>query len=180
MFSRGNPQPQDLRAHLDQRFRRPLMAFFLRRVRDRTLAEDLTQDVFVRLLKTADREPVENTEALVFTIASNLAKTHGARSRRAALPFSALDTEAITEISRHLVEVRDPERVLLGKEDARAILTALDELGARTRDIYLLSRMERLKHKEIAELYSISVSMVEKEVMKATAHLALCLGSDGA
>ena len=53
----------------------------------------------------------------------------------------------------------------------------LDELGQRTRDIYVLFRLESMKQKEIAALFGIARSTVEKEVMKATLHLALrCKG----
>ena len=75
------------------------------------------------------------------------------------------------------MEDRDPERVLLARESYAEVLAALDELGQRTRDIYVLFRLESMKQKEIAALFGIARSTVEKEVMKATLHLALrCKG----
>jgi RNA polymerase sigma-70 factor (ECF subfamily) len=52
-------------------------------------------------------------------------------------------------------------------------LKALDELGQRTRDIYVLFRLEAMKQREIAALYGLTVKSVEKHVMRATLHLAL-------
>jgi DNA-directed RNA polymerase specialized sigma24 family protein len=62
---------------LDDRFRKPLMAYFLRRVGDRSEAEDLTQEVFVRLTRHPDRPSGDGAEAYVFMIASNLLKDRG-------------------------------------------------------------------------------------------------------
>ena len=74
----------ELLAHLDSRFRLALLAYFGRRVSGSAEAEDLTQDVFERVLRTLDNGPVLNAEALVFRIAVNLlrdrarkAHTHG-------------------------------------------------------------------------------------------------------
>lgn len=162
---------------LDQRFRGPLMSFFLRRTRDREEAEDLTQDVFVRLLAATHNGGVRDMEALVFVTASNLLKDRGRKaSRRAWAGFEGnADADAL---NREFVEDRDAERVLLAKERVSGYLKALDELGSRTRDTYLLFRLEGMRQKEIAALFGISASTVEKEVMKATLHLARRFGNE--
>jgi len=57
---------------LDRQFRAPLRAYFLRRLSDRSEAEDLTQEVFVRLTRNPDRNRGETIEAYVFKIASSV------------------------------------------------------------------------------------------------------------
>lgn len=173
----ATPPKDDLEQVLDQRFRGPLMSFFLRRTRDREEAEDLTQDVFVRLLAAAHGGSVRNMEALVFVTAANLLKDRGRKaSRRTAAGFDGLvEPDALVQ---ECVEDRDAERVLLAKERVAGYLKALDEQGTRTRDIYLLFRLEGMRHKEIAALFNISASTVEKEVMKATLHLARRFGNE--
>ena len=166
-----------LRARLDERFRGPLMSFFLRRVGDGAEAEDLTQDVFIRLLGAAERQPIEDVEALVFVTAGNLLKDRGRKAtRRGEAQRGVIDPALVSEVAREFVEDRDPERVLLARESYAEVLAALDELGQRTRDIYVLFRLENMKQKEIAALFGIARSTVEKEVMKATLHLALRCG----
>ena len=166
-----------LRARLDERFRGPLMSFFLRRVGDAAEAEDLTQDVFIRLLGAAERQPIEDVEALVFVPAGNLLKDRGRKAtRRGEASRGVIDPALVSEVAREFVEDRDPERVLLARESYAEVLAALDELGQRTRDIYVLFRLENMKQKEIAALFGIARSTVEKEVMKATLHLALRCG----
>ena len=177
MFPKAGPVSADiLRARLDERFRGPLMSFFLRRVRDPAEAEDLTQDVFIRLLGAAERQPVEDVEALVFVTAGNLLKDRGRKAARRNEASGAINPALVSELTREFVEDRDPERVLLARESYAEVLAALDELGQRTRDIYVLFRLEAMKQKDIAELFGIARSTVEKEVMKATLHLALRCG----
>ncbi len=168
----------DLKRELDARFRGPLMSFFLRRVRARAEAEDLTQEVFLRLLGAAAIGEIAQADAFVFKIASNLLRD---RARKAAHwrfnDKSPLDEDLIHELTQDLVEDRGPERVLLGRENLAAALKALEELGERTKSIFILFRLEQMKQREIAVLYGISPSTVEKHVMKATLHLAWRFGA---
>ena len=67
----------------------------------------------------------------------------------------------------------DPERVLIGKESIQGLIEALNGLHEETRDTFLLCRLEHMTHRELAELYGISVSAVEKRIAKALAHIAM-------
>lgn len=164
----------ELRARLDARFRGPLMSFFLRRVRDRAEAEDLTQEVFARLLAALGRGRIDDPEAFVFRVAANLLADRSRRlTSRGGAPLSLdADEAAVVALAREFVEDRDPERVMLGRDSLEQVLDALAELDERTRDIYILFRLEHIRQREIAALYGIGVSTVEKEVMRATLHLA--------
>lgn len=156
---------------LDTRFRGPLLAYFLRRVRDRSEAEDLTQEVFVRLARQS--EPPESVQAYVFVTAANLLKDRARlQSTHRTQAHRSLD-DIVTEASSApgLVEDRNPERVLAGKETLREFVSALEALSERTRDIFILSRIEHMHQCDIAKLFGISVSAVEKHVMKALNHL---------
>ncbi len=168
---------EDVKKRLCARYRRPLLAYFQRRLSDRNEAEDLTQDVFVRLLAVSSFDGVENVDAYVFKIATNvLHDRHRRALRQHWVDESPLDEEIIAEIASFCVEDRGPERVLLGKEALATALKALDELGDRTRNIFVLSRLERMKQKDIAVLYGIAPSTVEKHVLRALAHIVLRLG----
>lgn len=157
-------------AHLDRRFRAPLRAYFARRVKSAAEAEDLTQDVFERLLRGMHSKPILNAEALVFRIAVNLLRdrarkvhTHGVEE-----PIPA---EAIAEFADVLTVDLSPERVVIGEKALEEALSALDELGERTRAMFYLHRFENLKVREIAEMYGISSSWVEKQLEKALMHI---------
>ncbi|MDP3749281.1 MAG: sigma-70 family RNA polymerase sigma factor [Phenylobacterium sp.] len=160
------------KAEIDTRFRRPLMSFFLRRVDDRAEAEDLTQQVFLRLVQGAEREDVANPAAFVFRVATNLLRDRRRSSARRGEQV-AIDEDFVSQFHGVCVEDSTPERVLLGRESLAEVLRTLDELGERTRDIFILFRLENMKQQDIATLYGCSRSTIEKHVMKATLHLAL-------
>jgi RNA polymerase sigma factor (sigma-70 family) len=163
---------------IDRRFRRPLMSFFLRRVGDHAEAEDLTQQVFLRLLGSEGVKEPEHAEGFVFTVATNLLRDRARKAgRRGTVSISAPDPELVADLASEAVEDRSPERVLLGRESLAEVLRALDELGERTRDMFILFRLENMKQRDIAALYGIGVSTVEKHIMKATLHLAKRYGT---
>jgi len=167
----------ELLRSLDARFRAPLMAYFLRRIGNRGEAEDLTQETFVRLIGSHSFEQAEQANAYVFRVASNLLRDRArtaARWRKHAL--SPIDPQLIAEFAHESTEDRGPERVLIGRESLVEVLNSLDELGVRTKSIFMLFRLERMKQKDIAELYGIGLSTVEKHVMTAVMHLAKRFG----
>jgi RNA polymerase sigma factor (sigma-70 family) len=66
---------------------------------------------------------------------------------------------------------------LLGEATLTEVLQALDELSELTRSVFILFRLESMKQKDIAALYGIGRSTVEKHVMKAVLHLASRCGN---
>jgi RNA polymerase sigma factor (sigma-70 family) len=159
-------------AKLDQlnaRYRPALLAFFARRLRNSTEAEDLTQEVFVRLANARDRE-IENSDAYIFQIAANILRD---RSRRERVRSDFRSELGYLESTA--VETLDPDRFLESRETLAEIIAALHELPERTRSIFMLVRLENLKQAEIAAHYGISVSAVEKHLGKAVLRLARCI-----
>ena len=155
---------------LDRRFRLPLIAYFRRRVSSAAEAEDLTQDVFERVLKVLNHAPIANAEALVFRIAVNLLRDR-ARREITRGGEQSLTSENIVALADALTVDLSPERVVLGERTLADVLAALQELGERTQAIFYLYRLENLKIREIAAIYGISASAVEKQVSKALLHL---------
>lgn len=158
---------------LSTRFGEPLKAYFCRRINDHAEAEDLAQEVFIRLLRRPNQHSENNIAAYVYTIASSVltdwARHHISRKKGAhcGLP----DGSSRVDLPAALIEDRSPERVLIAMDVLQNLTGALGELGERTRDIFTLSRLEGVSHRSIAESYGISISAVEKHVVKAVAHL---------
>jgi RNA polymerase sigma-70 factor (ECF subfamily) len=172
----ANPAEQ-----LVARFHGPLLSFFRRRVREPQDAEDLTQEVFLRLMRRDEAVPVDNPEIYVFRIAANLLRDRARRaaSHRAAEHTSLENLVEVTQvrtIETALLEDRGPERILLSQESLMEVVRALDELGPLTRDIYLLVRLEKMKHRDIAAAYGMAVSTVEKHVARGAVHLVRRFG----
>src|SRR5205807_9829836 len=81
-----------LRSELGARFSAPLMSFFLRRLKDRSQAEDLTQEVLLRVLRACGGEGRANDGGYVFKTAGNLLKekAQGAQRQGTTLAQSML------------------------------------------------------------------------------------------
>jgi RNA polymerase sigma factor (sigma-70 family) len=151
---------------LSRRFRPALIAFFLRRIRDHSEAEDLTQEVLIRVAERGASIDERGPDAYVFQIATNLLRDRGRRLKvRAAYQagFGMLDATRIEEL--------DPHRVVQSRHSLAVVLKALNELPERTRNIFILARLESMKHREIANMLGLSVRTVEQHVIRASAHL---------
>jgi len=150
---------------LSLRYRGALMAFFLRRTLSRSDAEDLTQEVFARLA-SGEIGDVENPGAYLHQMAANLLRD---RARREQVRDGY--RRSVHGVIHSDVETIDPSRIFLARETLGEVSEALRQLPERTRAIFLLFRLEGMKQAELAEYYGISVSAVQKHLLKATMHL---------
>jgi RNA polymerase sigma factor (sigma-70 family) len=157
---RSNAMSEDLRA-LSRRLRPALIAFFTRRLRDPALAEDLTQDLFCRLAANPARDSA-NPEAYVFQIAANLVRDHYRRETVRGRYRRIAELADDREIDRI-----DAERTLSGRENVGRVAAVLNTLPERTRNIFILYRLEGMQRKPIADAFGISVSAVEKHIASA-------------
>jgi len=144
-----------------------LTRYFRRRVRNAADVEDMVQDVFTRMVARDSTEPVEHLGGyLLKTATSVLADQARRRSTRAGEFHIAFDSEL------HAEEDIDPERILRGEEDLNAVTAALLSLPERTRSVFILRRLEGQKFRDIASHMGISVSAVEKHMLRAVEHLS--------
>jgi RNA polymerase sigma-70 factor (ECF subfamily) len=154
-------------ASLVAEMRPALVAFFQRRCRNAAEAEDLAQDVVVRALSRGKSLSPARASGYIFRIAINRWRDRGRRlvSRGSCV---AWDDSAALAVS----DTFSPERLASGQEELSNVVSALQELGERTRNVLVLCRLEQMKQAEIATAMGISVSSVEKHLVRALAHLA--------
>jgi RNA polymerase sigma factor (sigma-70 family) len=163
--------PEIERSGLDglaRRYYGPLLSFFRKRAPHADDAQDLVQQVFLRLSKYPRIDSIRNPEGYIFQTASNTLKDH---FRDAAVNNRYLNEKKV-EIAEESGSGFSPERVLLAKESVALIAAALRQLPQRTRDVLILRCFEGLKHAEIARLQGISIRAVEKHIGRALAHLS--------
>ena len=135
--------------------------------------DDLVQEVFLRMQSHADGPPIDHLDRYLFTVAASVL-TDQAR-RRAVRHESAHET---FDETHHPTEERSPERVLLDQEALERVVAAIAELPARTRDVFVLHRFEEMTCNAIATQLGVSVSAIEKHVMKALKFLHDRIGAD--
>jgi RNA polymerase sigma factor (sigma-70 family) len=142
-----------------------LRRFFRSRVRDYDDADDMVQEVFVRLARDDNVECLRNASAWLQRVARNLVldRARSAEIRNMAKRVS-LDEADLPAIQ--------PDQMLgLEAADMRyRYEVALNALSERTREVFLLHRIEELSYREIANTLGISVSTVEYHMMRALAH----------
>ena len=147
--------------------REPLLGYFRRRVFDRHEAPDLVQEVFLRLSTRGDAERIEHLRSYVFQVAASvLADRQRRRTVRHAEAHIPFDPERSAE-----AEIGS-DRIVAARDALKAALRAVDRLPERTRTIFVLRRLEAMPYRDIADRLGISVSAVEKHMVRAVTHLA--------
>lgn len=129
--------------------------------------EDLLHSAFIRLEEYSARGKVENPSAFLLRAAVNLAHDQR-RHRMVANPIEGLDLELLTISDDRPLQ----DEVLEARERLSRAQQALASLNPRTRDAFLMHRVEQLKYREIAARLGITVSAVEKHIAKAALLLA--------
>jgi RNA polymerase sigma-70 factor (ECF subfamily) len=110
---------------------------------------------------------IENVAAYLYQTAQSVLTD---KARKAAVRAEAFH-EPLQE-SHHPIEAMTPDRVLLGKEAVARVAEKVRQMPERTRDVFMLNRFEHVSYSEIAKMMGISVSAVEKHIMKALRLLA--------
>ena len=145
-----------------------LTRYFRRRVQNIAEIEDMVQDVFARMVARDSTEPVEHLGGYVLKTASSVfADWVRRRSSHAANLHVSFEPEL------HGEEEADPERIIGGKEELQAATLVLLRLPERTRTVFILRRLEGQRFQDIAARLGISVSAVEKHMVRAIHQLSL-------
>lgn len=144
-----------------------LVGWLLRRVRHRENAADLAQDTFLYVLGRPEHVAgLRQPRAWLSTIAHGLLVDRIRRQRLEQAYLAAI--AALPE-----PEVPGPEMRLILLETLARIDRLLDGLKPKVRQAYLLSRLEGLGYKAIAERLGVSLSSVEKYMATAIRHCYL-------
>jgi RNA polymerase sigma-70 factor (ECF subfamily) len=137
------------------------MAFFRRRVRNSSEAEDLVHEVFVRMLQQRENAP---PDVYIFQIARNLLVDRIRKDRVRDRYREGLVAQPDRDHDGF-----DPHRLAEGREQLVLLTKAMGGLPERTRAIFILYRVENMSQDAIASAFGISTSAVKQHVAKAMA-----------
>jgi RNA polymerase sigma-70 factor (ECF subfamily) len=146
----------------------PLLRYAQRMVGDLATAEDLVQEVFLRVYRARERyAPEARFSTWLYRIATNLALNELRRPRRRTPHRSAEDEEAVlAEPAAGADDVAHARRV------GRAAAAALEELPETQRAALCLAAVEGLSYAEVAEALEVTESAVKALVHRARSALA--------
>ena len=147
-----------------------LVRFFTSRVRSSTDAQDLAQEVYLRLLRLERPELIRKPEAYLFTVAANIIRENALRSSTRPLHVALEDISefdlptdggssgnGLEEAVQQECRIKELEGLLAG-------------LSPKARAALIWHRRDGRSYKEIATRLGISVNMVKKYLVRAVAY----------
>jgi RNA polymerase sigma-70 factor (ECF subfamily) len=143
-----------------------LQAFLSRRVRRHPDAEELSQEVYVRMLRIPDIGAIRNPEAYLYTVASNLAKERARQEHRDAAALDVDDPlvkEQLAELPAFASQLDTEERI-------KRLREVLQQLPPKCHAAVVLQYWHGLSYEEIAQRLGVSTHMVKKYLSQALVH----------
>lgn len=167
---------------LVHRFERPVYNLVARMIRDRTLAEDLVQDAFVKAFGRLDSyQPAQGKFSnWLFKIAHNTAIDHLRRSELDTVPIDAGDPEST---DYHAI-IADPDAATpldraLHSDLGEALGAAVERLRPEYREVIVLRHQEGMAYEEIADIAGLPLGTVKTYIHRARKELAALLTDAG-
>nr|WP_256445053.1 sigma-70 family RNA polymerase sigma factor [Rhodoferax sp. U11-2br] len=145
-----------------EHYYRELLSFLARKVGDREIAADLTQESFARVYAASGKSPVTEPRALLYAIARNLVTDHYRRaSVRAEVEIDRTPGGLGESDASMGPESMEPEARFSGRQRLAAIEQVLAELPPRPRQAFVFYKLDGMSRTEVAEKMVISVKTVE-------------------
>jgi len=166
--SQGDAQSFDA---LLRRHRRPLVSYFSRMVRDPALAEDLAQEVFLRVYQARERyQPDAMFTTWLYRIATNLA-LNAIRDRRSAEATGQSGHNGFEEGESWLQRLPDSrptvEQRMMQADWERMIREAVEALPEKQRAAVILHKYQDVDYRQIARILEVSESAVKSLLFRA-------------
>jgi RNA polymerase sigma-70 factor (ECF subfamily) len=159
-----------------RRYERPIFNLIVRMVRDRALAEDLSQETFLKAFSRLDRYDSQyKLSNWLFKIAHNTVIDHLRRRKGEMLPLEALGQCDKVPADLTGDPATSPLDDLVRAEVAQTIECAMTGLRPEYRQVVVLRYHEDLSHEEIAHIMGLPVGTVKSHLHRAREQLAKAL-----
>lgn len=157
-------------AQIFDRYQASVARFAFRFVGTRALAEELAQEIFIKLYRNAKSyRPSAKFKTFLFRVATNHCLNEVRRGEYRVPHAMESDGPTLEGLAE---ENAGPEKALQGKELEDAVSTALSQLSERERAAFAMCRFEGMAYREIAIALSASEAAVKSLIHRATLSLA--------
>lgn len=153
---------------LYRQYSTPLLRFISRQNVSPEEAKEIVQETYCRLQQITQVETLESPRGYLFRTAINLARDSKRLRRRQGDLANVTDGSAADEVAS---DAPTAYQVLKGEQELAIIRKAIAELNPTCRQVFILHRFGNATYGQIAERLGVSVSMIEKHVSAALAHL---------
>jgi RNA polymerase sigma factor (sigma-70 family) len=159
--------------------RRPdLVRFFAARLRSMAAAEDLVQDLYLRVASLELAEPVDNPSAYLYRLASNLMLDRLRSDRRSGARDAAwMDGQHMEIGGERVADTPSAEQKVAARQRLAQAAEAIAELPPKTRRAFELHKLQGMTQEETAQALGVSRKTVEKQISTALQRLLVKLGS---
>jgi len=157
--------------YLVQKYRRPMVSFMYRMARNSGIAEDLAQEVFLRVYRSRETyEPSAKFSTWLYRIATNLAVNH-ARDTRHERPEVQVSLDEPDEESGTTLELPDAslnaEQQMVRRERLLAIRSKIEALPEQQRLAVIMHKYQQMDYKQIADVLKKSESATKSLLFRA-------------
>ena len=149
---------------LFERYNKRIFNFLARMTMDRELAEDLTQNVFLRIIKyrTSYREG-NKFQSWIYQVARNVFSDHYQAHKNKFSDF--VDVEKIRD---HMADHEDGEAQ---REKEILLQRSMARLNEEQRELLVLTRFQQMKYEEVASIMDTTVANIKVKVHRAIVKL---------
>ena len=158
-------------AFLVQKYRRPMMSFMYRMVRNQAVAEDLAQEVFLRVYRSRETYTANaKFTTWLYRIATNLAVNHArdTRHERPEVSMSLDEADAETGLMPDLPDgTPNVEENILRRERLAAIRSHVQALPERQRLAVIMHKYQGMDYRQIAGVLQLSESATKSLLFRA-------------
>jgi RNA polymerase sigma-70 factor, ECF subfamily len=157
--------------YLVQKYRRPLVSFMYRMARNAAAAEDLAQEVFLRVYRSRQTyEASAKFTTWLYRIATNLAVNH-ARDTRHERPEVTVSLDEPDEETGTTLDLADSavtvEESLVRRERMLAIRAKVEALPERQKLAVIMHKYQQMDYKQIADVLKLSESATKSLLFRA-------------
>lgn len=146
-------------------YSKPLYWKLLKMVRIEEVADDLLQDLFIRIWDRREQiDPTQPFKVYLYRIATHMVYDHYRREGRKAVMQQYIKSDS-SEISL------ETEQSLALRQSQSLIQAAIEQLPPQRKQAFILCRMEGKSHQQAAEIMQISPNTVHNHLTKATEYV---------
>ncbi len=149
---------------LFERYHKRIFNFLARMTMDRALAEDLTQNVFLRMIKYRNSYREGNRfQSWIYQVARNVFSDHYQVHKNKKSDF--IDVEKMSD------SITDPEEGAQQEEREKILHRSLAMLNEEQRELLVLTRFQHMKYEEVAIIMETTVANIKVKVHRAISKL---------
>ena len=167
LFDKVKSDDQKALEHLFSIYYARLNDFAKNMVKDDVISQDIVQEVFVKVWENRSKIESLNLEAFFFRLVRNRCIDYIKHLRVVNKRMQGIEISSKYEELYRIDFIGNEPYVLIEQELKTKIEKTIQSLPERCREVFIMSRMDGLKNKEIAERLDINIKNVERHLNRA-------------